>query len=262
MPCSPESACGDMSRVPRRVHQVVGLERPVEILVDAWGVPHIYAATHYDAFVAQGFNAARDRLWQIDLWRRRGLGQLAAVLGEAYVAQDRANRLFLYRGDMYREWLAYGSGRQAHRHGVRRRRQRLRGVGACRRGVLAGRVRVARLLAGALAGRRRRAHSQPRLVAQRRLGSDALAPRLPGRRGEGELVAAAAAGLVAAGARWPRPMLHSRGRVERLCAGHGVRAVRCRCRAGAGCRGGHGRRQQQLGHRAGARRRRQSHPRQ
>lgn len=95
--------------LPHRVHEVAGLERPVEILVDAWGVPHIYAATHYDAFVAQGFNAARDRLWQIDLWRRRGLGRLAAVLGADYVAQDRANRLFLYRGDMYREWLAYGS---------------------------------------------------------------------------------------------------------------------------------------------------------
>jgi len=72
-------------------------------------VPHIRAQTHYDAFFVQGFNAARDRLWQIDLWRRRGLGQLAEVLGPDYVAQDEAARLFLYRGDMYREWLAYGS---------------------------------------------------------------------------------------------------------------------------------------------------------
>ena len=90
-------------------YPVKGLERPAEIVVDAWGVPHIYAATHYDAFVAQGFNAARDRLWQIDLWRRRGLGQLAAAFGKGFVAQDRASRLFLYRGDMYREWLAYGN---------------------------------------------------------------------------------------------------------------------------------------------------------
>jgi penicillin amidase len=86
-----------------------GLTEPAEIIVDHWGVPHIYAGTHYDAFFVQGFNAARDRLWQIDLWRRRGLGQLAEVLGEAYVEQDRAARLFLYRGDMYSEWLAYGS---------------------------------------------------------------------------------------------------------------------------------------------------------
>ena len=79
-------------------HEVAGLEQPSEILVDAWGVPHIYARTHYDAFFVQGFNAARDRLWQIDLWRRRGLGQLSEVLGARSVEQDRANRLFLYRG--------------------------------------------------------------------------------------------------------------------------------------------------------------------
>ena len=72
-------------------------------------MPHIYAGDHYDAFFVQGYNAARDRLWQIDLWRRRGLGRLSEVFGGAYAEQDRASRLFLYRGDMYREWLAYGS---------------------------------------------------------------------------------------------------------------------------------------------------------
>ncbi|MFX7808603.1 penicillin acylase family protein, partial [Acinetobacter baumannii] len=61
-----------------------------------------------DLFFVQGFNAARDRLFQIDLWRRRGLGRLAAVLGPNYVEQDRAARLFLYRGDMAREWRSYG----------------------------------------------------------------------------------------------------------------------------------------------------------
>lgn len=89
--------------------EVNGLEKPASIQVDTWGIPHIKAQTHYDAFFVQGFNAARDRLWQIDLWRRRGLGQLAAVFGPEFVAQDEAARLFLYRGDMYREWLAYGS---------------------------------------------------------------------------------------------------------------------------------------------------------
>jgi len=93
---------------PISIH-VAGLERSAEIIVDRYGVPHLYAGTHYDAFFLQGFNAARDRLWQIDLWRRRGLGQLSEVFGPAYLEQDRAARLFLYRGDMYREWLAYGS---------------------------------------------------------------------------------------------------------------------------------------------------------
>jgi len=90
-------------------YTVTGLEQAAEIIVDEWGVPHIYAQTHYDAFFVQGFNAARDRLWQIDVWRRRGLGQLAEVFGPEFLEQDRATRLFLYRGDMYREWLAYGS---------------------------------------------------------------------------------------------------------------------------------------------------------
>ena len=90
-------------------YTVSGLEQAAEIVVDEWGVPHIYANTHYDAFFVQGFNAARDRLWQIDVWRRRGLGQLSEVFGAEYLNQDRATRLFLYRGDMYREWLAYGS---------------------------------------------------------------------------------------------------------------------------------------------------------
>ncbi|GAA2866251.1 penicillin acylase family protein [Pseudonocardia halophobica] len=86
-----------------------GLAGPAEIVVDRWGVPHIYATDTYDAFRAQGFNAARDRLWQIDFWRRRGLGRLSEVFGAEHVERDRAARLFLYRGDMRREWLSYGS---------------------------------------------------------------------------------------------------------------------------------------------------------
>jgi penicillin amidase len=93
----------------RHTRVVRGLSSPVEILVDRWGVPHIYASSSHDAFFAQGFNAARDRLWQIDLWRRRGLGRLAEVFGPDFVKRDRAARLFLYRGDMRPEWLAYGS---------------------------------------------------------------------------------------------------------------------------------------------------------
>ena len=90
-------------------YEVVGLVKSAEIIVDDWGVPHIYAQTHYDAFYVQGFNAARDRLWQIDLWRKRGLGELSGSFGPEYVQQDKAARLFLYRKDMYSEWLAYGN---------------------------------------------------------------------------------------------------------------------------------------------------------
>ena len=90
-------------------YTVSGLREPAEVLVDSWGVSHIYTSSIYDAFFVQGFNAARDRLWQMDLWRRRGLGLLSEVFGPAFVEKDRAARLFLYRGDMHGEWLAYGS---------------------------------------------------------------------------------------------------------------------------------------------------------
>jgi penicillin amidase len=86
----------------------LALHGQVEILVDPWGIPHIYAGHDEDAFFAQGFNAARDRLWQLDLWRRQGLGLLSEVLGAGYLARDRAARLFLYRGPMEQEWAAYG----------------------------------------------------------------------------------------------------------------------------------------------------------
>ena len=97
------SQARDTPAAPVTTYKIAGLKKPAEILVDQWGVPHIYAANQDDAFFVQGFNAARDRLFQIDLWRRRGLGLLAQVFGPAYVQQDRAARLFLYRGDMQRE---------------------------------------------------------------------------------------------------------------------------------------------------------------
>ena len=90
-------------------HIVPGLERPVQVLVDTWGVPHIYAERLYDAFAAQGFIAARDRLWQIDLWRKRGLGEMASDFGPAYVESDRMARAVLLRGSLHGEWLAYAS---------------------------------------------------------------------------------------------------------------------------------------------------------
>lgn len=93
-----------------RVEQVdvSGLEQAAEIIVDQWGIAHIYAESDRDALFLQGYNAARDRLWQIDLWRKRGLGLLSENFGPSYVDQDRAARMFLYRGDMDAEWEAYG----------------------------------------------------------------------------------------------------------------------------------------------------------
>src|SRR5215831_15908561 len=103
------AAAGQQPNVASETMPAAGLKKPVEILVDRWGVPHIYARNEADLFFAQGFNAARDRLFQIDLWRRRGLGQMAQVFGPAFVEQDKATRLFLYRGDMKKEWASYSA---------------------------------------------------------------------------------------------------------------------------------------------------------
>jgi penicillin amidase len=84
-----------------------GLGAAGEIIIDRAGIPHIYAASARDGFYLQGYAVARDRLWQIDLWRKRGLGRLSASFGPAFVRQDRAARLLLYRGDMAAEWAAY-----------------------------------------------------------------------------------------------------------------------------------------------------------
>jgi penicillin amidase len=86
---------------------VDGLRAPVEILRDRWGAPHIYASTSDDLFFAQGYMAARDRLFQIDLWRRAGTGKLAEVLGPGAVERDRMARLVSYRGDWEAEWRSY-----------------------------------------------------------------------------------------------------------------------------------------------------------
>ena len=65
-----------------------GLDRPVELTRDQWGVPHCAAVTEHDAFFAQGFAHALDRLWQMDYDRRRGLGRWAEKLGAPAAGAD------------------------------------------------------------------------------------------------------------------------------------------------------------------------------
>src|SRR5262244_845141 len=87
---------------------LAGVRRPVEILRDRWGVPHIYAQTLEDLFFAQGYITARDRLFQIDLWRRIGTGKLAEAMGPSLVDRDRLARAVRYRGSWDAEWSSYG----------------------------------------------------------------------------------------------------------------------------------------------------------
>jgi penicillin G amidase len=98
---------------------------PVEIARDANGIVHITASTEHDAYVAQGFVHAQDRLWQMESIRRLTEGRLAEVAGEQAVAMDwlsRAvglsdlrRRAFAGTSPAGREWLAaYAEGVNAY----------------------------------------------------------------------------------------------------------------------------------------------------
>jgi penicillin amidase len=92
--------------------ELAGLAKPVEVIRDPWGVAHIYAQTQEDLFFAQGFVAAQDRLWQMEIWRRTGEGKLAEILGPSAVERDKFARLMRYRGDMEAEWKSYAPDAQ------------------------------------------------------------------------------------------------------------------------------------------------------
>jgi Penicillin amidase len=57
------------------------------------------ARTQHDLFLAQGFVAAQDRLWQMETWRRAGEGRLAEVHGPAFVERDCIARALRYQDD-------------------------------------------------------------------------------------------------------------------------------------------------------------------
>jgi penicillin amidase len=87
--------------------KLAGLQQPVNVLRDRWGVPHIYAQNQHDLFFAQGFVAAQDRLFQMELWKRSGQGRLAEILGPSALLRDVNARLLSYRGDMKAEYESY-----------------------------------------------------------------------------------------------------------------------------------------------------------
>jgi penicillin amidase len=68
--------------------RVRGIDGPVTIRRDRWGVPHVQAGTPADVWFGQGFCQGQDRLWQLDLYRRVALGRLAEIAGPEGVKSD------------------------------------------------------------------------------------------------------------------------------------------------------------------------------
>jgi penicillin G amidase len=83
---------------------LTGLTRPVEVRFDAFAVPHVFAGSDADAWRAVGFLQARDRLWQMDLYRRAASGRLSELLGEATIAVDQRFLTLGLRRAAEQEW--------------------------------------------------------------------------------------------------------------------------------------------------------------
>ena len=71
-----------------------GLDGEVQVYRDEQGIPHIRASSQKDAFFAQGFVTAQDRLWHMEFDRKRGAGRWAEMVGESAVEQDKLMRRF------------------------------------------------------------------------------------------------------------------------------------------------------------------------
>lgn len=95
------------AQAPATSLQVAGLSQPVDILRDRWGVNHIYAQSEDDLFFAQGYAAAKDRLFQFEVWRRQATGTVAEMLGRRALTRDRGARLHMFRGDLDQDLNRY-----------------------------------------------------------------------------------------------------------------------------------------------------------
>ena len=76
------------------------ISEKVEIFRDNWGINHIYAENQNDLFFAQGYAAAKDRLFQFEIWRRQALGNLSEILGSKELDRDIGVRLFKFRENL------------------------------------------------------------------------------------------------------------------------------------------------------------------
>jgi penicillin amidase len=82
----------------------VGLEQPVRIVTDRWGIPHLMAHSLPDLYFAWGYVTARDRLWQIMVQRQAADGQLWRWLGNSTLRADGGAQLFELRGRAEAAW--------------------------------------------------------------------------------------------------------------------------------------------------------------
>jgi len=70
----------------------------IEIVRDSWGVAHIYADNDFELFFGAGYATAEDRMFQMELSRRKVAGTLSEIYGKDLLESDKLMRtLGLYK---------------------------------------------------------------------------------------------------------------------------------------------------------------------
>lgn len=85
---------------------VAGLEAPVEIVRDRYGIPHCFAESANDALFALGYVQAQDRLWQMQWNRRAANGRLSEIAGPQALPVDRFCRTLGFERASKAAWEA------------------------------------------------------------------------------------------------------------------------------------------------------------
>lgn len=93
--------------------EIAGLTAPIEIVRDAKGVPHIFAASEADGWYALGYVHAQDRLWQMELMRRLGAGRLSEVVGPRALPSDRFMRVLGLNHAVEEQWHGFDAPTRA-----------------------------------------------------------------------------------------------------------------------------------------------------
>jgi penicillin G amidase len=93
--------------------ELAGLEGPVQVRRDRWGVPHIEAGSASDLWFAEGFCHGQDRLWQMDFYRRVLSGRVSEFAGAEGLPVDRLMRALGMRRTAEREAATLDPGLRA-----------------------------------------------------------------------------------------------------------------------------------------------------
>ena len=97
----PATAQNPATAAPESLH-LPGSNNPCRSSKTAGESPTSTPRTSQIHFSPRATTLPRDRLFQLELWRRQATGTVAEILGKQELRRDIGNRLFMYRGDLTR----------------------------------------------------------------------------------------------------------------------------------------------------------------